>query len=396
MAHHYTLINFVRQASNALLAEYIAAKSITLAVDPKTLKPRNIEPITTAIDRLPESEQTTINRDFQRIAALGDEGGIRQIIQEGRFQERDLVPELAAQNSFLNKSFWTFQNAPSVFDGAAQLAVPFSRGRYWKRGLPVTGAVGDPQTKLKMLEEAVSWFFRQEEGRGKACKIEYYRRGSLHQFHAFPEDFPAAPLAWSPLGLSPHPYRPAFEVVFVYHAEQSSLDIYFEGGKATVERLWEIFATVVLGIRDVPKASKPSYHLDRLKGRRFPFIRPPDSPIVDVRVKRLVFALLGARSTSFSVEADVTDDPDALYVAMDRVVAVPLSATKVISATLRATVDPRDGGKNRVRSFDLSGKSCSLKFEGADLLLRKMLRDSGIDQAGKLTGASDGTPRQVA
>jgi hypothetical protein len=37
-----------------------------------------------------------------------------------------------------------------------------------------------------------------------------------------------------------------------------------------------------------------------------------------------------------------------------------------------------------------------LKHDGADLLLRQMLRDSGIDQAGKPTGTGDGASRQAA
>jgi hypothetical protein len=394
---HYTLTSFVRQASNTLLAEYFVAKGIALGIDPKTLKPRNIAPIVEAIDLLPEAERDAINLDFRRITDLGDEVGTRQIIHEGAMRGRDLTVDLAAQNSFHNKSFWTFLNASDVFQGASQIAVPFARGRYWKRGFPVPAApVGDLGAKVGELEQAISAFFRHEEGRGNACKVEYVSRGPLHHFHAYPEDFPMAPLAWSGHTLAPHPYRPAFEVVFAYRADEETLDIWFEGGKAIVERLWAVFAAIVLGLSEVPKVDKPSYRLEPLKARHFLFVRPPDSPIVEVRVKRLGLAVFGARPATLTVEADVTDDPDALYLAMDSLIKVPLTLTKVIGATLRATIDPRDGGKNRVRSFDLSLRSCSLKHEGADLLMRQMLRDSGIDQTGKLTEASDGAPRQVA
>jgi len=236
--------------------------STLVGIDLKALKPRDIEPIAEAIDRLPEDDQTEVNRDFQKIAALGDKAGMLQIIQEARFSALDLAAGLEAQKSLLNQAFWTFLKFPDLFEAAAQLAVPYALGRYWKRELPVTGAlIDDPLSKIKTLEDAVSAYFRREEGRGKASKVEYRKRGSIHQFHAFPEDYPAAPMAWSNLGLEPHPYRPAFEVVFVFHEDEASLDISFEGGKPTVERLWQIFAATVLGIDDLRKVEKPSYGL---------------------------------------------------------------------------------------------------------------------------------------
>jgi hypothetical protein len=36
-------------------------------------------------------------------------------------------------------------------------------------------------------------------------------------------------------------------VIFVYDEVEGSLDIYFEGGKKTVERLWQLFAANYAG-----------------------------------------------------------------------------------------------------------------------------------------------------
>src|SRR5580704_13964674 len=108
MAYHYTLINFVRQASNALLAEYFESKGIDLGIDHKGLKPRNFEPITDAIERLREGEQTEVNRDFQKVAALGDKAGVMQIVQEARFNSLDLATGLQIQKSLLDQAFWTY------------------------------------------------------------------------------------------------------------------------------------------------------------------------------------------------------------------------------------------------------------------------------------------------
>jgi hypothetical protein len=119
-----------------------------------------------------------------------------------------------------------------------------------------------------------------------------------------------------------------------------------------------------------------------------PVIRSPDSPIVDVRVKRLGFGVIG-RPTKIVVDTDVSEDPHVIETEVARVFStgvpepsrIALSLTRIISATLTATVDLRDGSRPRTRTFDLTTKSCALKYEGNDLLLRRMLADSGVDLA---------------
>ena len=43
----------------------------------------------------------------------------------------------------------------------------------------------------------------------------------------------------------------------MFHEDEGSLDIYFEGGKPTVERLWRLFAATMLGIDDLRTMAKP-------------------------------------------------------------------------------------------------------------------------------------------
>src|SRR5262249_34461896 len=150
-----------------------------------------------------------LDKDFATISWLADQAGTHQIVQEAAFQGARIEDELGAQHGFLNKSLWTFLYSRSVFEGASRFAMPHLRGSYWKRRLPLAGARDtDLASNVAPLEDALSRYFLHEEGRGKACKIEYSPRPPLHTFHAFPEDFSAAPLAWSTAGLGPHPYRP--------------------------------------------------------------------------------------------------------------------------------------------------------------------------------------------
>lgn len=401
MAAHYTLRNFVRQASRALLSQYLDDREIDLGCDIGSLKPRAIDPIIEALNLLPDARRAELDQDFAMIDSLADQAGTQQIVQEADFQGARIEDELRVQDGFLNKSFWTFLYSRSVFEGASRFAMPSLRGRYWKRRLPLAGARDtDLASKVPPLENALSRYFLHEEGRGKACKIEYHQRPPLHTFHAFPEDFSAAPLAWSTAGLGPHPYRPAFEVVFVYNEAASALDIYFEGGKPTIERLWGLFAEKVFGIGEPLKAERPVYSLERFKADNVLRAQGLDGVIVDLRVKRLGFTIFGSPGITVAVEANVSRNPEAIRPVLNRVFAngvapderYALSQAMVVSAQVQALLDRHDGKKPRSRTFDLTQKSCSLKYEGDDLLLRRLLLDLGIDGTAPRVGGATRPP----
>ncbi|MCZ6887231.1 MAG: hypothetical protein O7H39_01955, partial [Gammaproteobacteria bacterium] len=73
-----------------------------------------------------------------------------------------------------------------------------------------------------------------------------------------------------------------------------------------------------------------------------------------------------------------------------------LSQAKVIRVKMQATIDIGDGKKPRTKTFDLTPKACTLKYDGADLRLRRMLVDSRIDQTGHQADAGAAPSRQVA
>ena len=401
---HYTLTNFIRQASNDFLAEYFEGRGIDLGIDIKSLKARNNEPVVAAINTLPDEERAGLDQDFIGITALADKAGLQHIIQEARYQNLGIEADLQNQHGMTNKSLWVFLKHPAVHDSASRFAVPYTQGRYWKRRLPVTSAPGiEPGTKAAALETAVRRYFLKEEGRGKACKIEYLERRPIHFFFAYPEDFSAAPLAWSGTSLAPHPLRPAFEVIFVYHEIEGTLDVYFEGQKKTVERLWQVFAETVLEIKELPKVEKPIFAIDRLKAEDLAFIRASDSEIIDVRIKGLKFAILGHPATTVALETSVTRDAKAIHEMVKRTFATKapepgrfsLSQTKVISARIQATIDQRDGKKPKTRTFNMTEGTCNLKYDRIDRLLRQMMAESGIDHSRATKDASSESTRRI-
>jgi hypothetical protein len=66
----------------------------------------------------------------------------------------------------------------------------FCRWLYWKRRLPLEACPGaELSGATKALEGAIRSYFSTEEGRGRACQVDYVRREALHHFFAYPEDF---------------------------------------------------------------------------------------------------------------------------------------------------------------------------------------------------------------
>jgi len=405
MATHFTLKTFLRQASRNLFGTYLESAGIDLGIDVAALKPRDIDPIIEAINRLSDDQRVILDRGLHSIWSLASEAGLRHILDEAAYRSVDIGERLRSHAGFLDKAIWTFVEECAVFDGASLFAIQdMVSGRYWKRRLPVAGAAtGDIGSRTPALEAALSDYFQREECRGKSCKIDHASREHRHWFFAYPEDYTSMTLAWTESGLGPHRLRPAFEVIFVYDSRHGSLDIYFPGSKRTIERLWQLFADVVLDIADLPPTTKPAYAIEGLKSRSFAFVRPPGSPIVDVRVTRLGFVLLAGPPTKVSVELDVPGHPHAVHAEVERLFAgahpqpgrYALSQAKVIGAKLKATIDPGDGVRPKTRTFDVTTRSCSLKYEGTDQHLRQMLLDGGIDLTGQPDASTSG-PRSAS
>jgi hypothetical protein len=333
-------------------------------------------------------DQGDLHTDFAAILTLATEGGARTLLAEAVHAGLDIADAFAAQDGFVSKAFWVFLTHRAVFDAAFRpSAKDYLSGRYWKRQLPIRGdRSAGFEDRTDRLAEAIGAYFHSEDGRGPACRVDYLERAPQHHFFAYPEDYSARPMLWTGRGLEPRSIRPAFEVVFVYDRQGQFLDVYVKDGKRVAEALWRVFARAMFDLDELPPRSRPTFGLDRLKDRQFVFVRPPGSPVVDVRVRKLRLALPGAEPVRVSIEVD-RDAAGALHRALDRLFpgadrrggGFDLSAAKVIGATIAATIDRRDGRKPSVRSFDISPRTNSLKHEGDDVLLRRLLRDSGID-----------------
>ena len=118
-----------------------------------------------------------------------------------------------------------------------------------------------------------------------------------------------------------------------------------------------------------------------MRSRQFQFVYGPESGIADVAVKKLRLKVYGKKER-IVLEADPTlQQACGLRPAGQGDKGNPVDANGGHSSRhqgdIRANPTSR---KASTRSFDIGWpNSCSLKHDGRDLIIRKMLADSGIE-----------------
>ena len=143
--------------------------------------------------------------------------------------------------------------------------------------------------------------------------------------------------------------------------------------------LQRIFAETILKFDDLDEFAKDDrvYALDALADRDFVFKYPADCGIESVAVRLLRFSLIAGKKRRVIVEADPAGDLKAVYDLLDRVSLPPFHVTQ---AEIKVTFAPTPGVRGRTRSFKISYPNwCALRHDQRDLLIRKMLIDSGIE-----------------
>ena len=102
-----------------------------------------------------------------------------------------------------------------------------------------------------------------------------------------------------------------------------------------------------------------------------------------------------------TLEADPTYNPDAVYELLDKLhvqnPSMRLSSYNITQVGLKVFFSPAAGSlKGKTRSFEITyPNSCNLKQDGRDLIIRKMLADSGLESREKTKtedGPSDAGP----
>jgi len=177
MAEQYELRKFLRDVAPAILKEYFERIGWQPTVEWKQLTKGKIGPLFEAIRNAPEVTRAQINEDFQQINGLATEGGIRTIIDEGRFRRLDLGDERKDVSGLHNKVLRVFLDHPAGDDRPSILnvAARFNKAdnlpdRSWRKrsGVPEVPHAKAPDDEIAKNLEAGRKRLADTLGQGSA------------------------------------------------------------------------------------------------------------------------------------------------------------------------------------------------------------------------------------
>ncbi len=382
MAGQYSHKHFFRHVPNHKLAEYFSVKAIELGTDLSELKEKEVDAIFNAFTALPEEQQATIEAEFQDIHSMACEGGITALIDEAHFyDDQSFVEDIADIEGFHSKVMWAFLKKHDYWLGATMfLHADNVSSSYWKRrnDLPHVAPNVD-ESAIKALAGAISKFFHTNEGRGRNCQVEVYRRHDKEYFFAYPEDFGLSSVEWVSDALKTRSRHPAFEIIFVYCESEGSLDIYAPKNTKAVPELQKLFAKTILNLETLAngKVDKRVYDLDPIGNAEFKFTIEPESGIDEILVTQLRLTLKHGSKRRITLEADTKSNSQAVY---DLLAELNLPAYFVTQARIKVIFEPKIGKRTKTKPFNNTyPNSCALGHEGNDLKIRQMLAKSGIE-----------------
>lgn len=390
MARHYSTKHCFRQMPASLLARFFAARNLLTDFDFSALMDGKPEALFETWLALPEEQRRPADVELQDIFEMSCEKGFRAILDEVRWQWHGdpgtltaFVERLSDLPNHYHRAMVTFLDHPGCWKGATLFFHADSLSYWRKRKHLGHWPAAVDERSLRQLATQIGGYFHHTEGRGRHCVVEPFRRGELDYFFVYGEDYSQQSVEWVDGEFGRRPHNPAFEVVFVYSQREGTLDLNFRGAYTAVEPLQGIFATVVLGMDELPPDPKDPrvYDLDPLRARDFEFVYAPGSGIEGVWVKKLRFSSGIRKGDRITLEADVQRNPQALYNLIEQVArSVRLSLYRVTQVELGVSLRLEADKPAKSATIRLTyPNSCSLKYDERDLKLRDMLAASGIE-----------------
>jgi len=372
-----------------LLARYFNERGLLSDFQFEDLEEDDVTALFAAYERLPDDVRSKVDADFGEIEALATDAGIRALLEEARSWDDDLDPVFQQMEGSHDKAFWTFLERPDYIPVALQfVGLDGYKATSWtkRKDVPSALAALDDEAECGALAKELRACF-SSEGRGYLCTVHRYEReaGAIWYF-AYLDDYGKNEQEYQKGSLTRRAHRPALEVTFVHAQDDGTLDVCFDGSRDRARELMRAFARAVLGF-ELPDELKDEriYNLNRFKHRDISFTFDPlSSGIKTVSITLLKFTEISGRK--FTVQPGKADGERGIYNAVeDQLRAarepVPFADMNVVRVGLRAELIKKPGQRGRPsRTFYLGfPNSCSLKQDGPDAQLRKMLIDSNIE-----------------
>lgn len=368
MARTFDPRKVLKQIANPLLREFFARRGELGEVPWDDLTEHRIEPVFEVWQALPEQRRREVQIILRDVNELADHRGMAVLAEEILWRNPDLADRFKSQASKQDKAMWVYLHLPEAFAEAAMFARAdaLAAGRHWKRrnslpkaSLEVTGEM------LQKLGEALSAFYGPVQMRGRCCKVVHYRRqGGADYFFAYLDDYPDKHMIFDGEGDEPivRSDRYAFENVFVYNADDGSLEVFAQGGKKVWEPLQCAFCKSVLG-RPVDPADplRPTFKLDHLLAPNFPLPLAADDGVEEARITRMRIVPRGSNGY-IEIKADPKASPNDIYRRIDRWIRtenVTTEGARVLSAAFSLRFAHEGPGRQPTLAFDVSAPNSS-------------------------------------
>jgi hypothetical protein len=398
MSRVYSLQTILRQLPKPELGRFFERMKLPLDLSWNSLRPREIEPILEAFLRVPSLLAAPIEREFQRLHNLSCEMGLNAFIEaavvagDSRLHER-----WPAEGTPYERAIYVWLEHPSYFDDA-ELLQCVERLAWWRRrnDLPRGELRRDPAS-FAALARAVSEFLMTEQGRGRRCSVEYFRRPEIDYIFIHPDDFVQGVQTHDDDGrLTAQTIRRTFEIVFAYGRAEGTLELFAKLPGKLRPRLEEFFAAHLLDWDLSPWGPKTAFRLQHLLD---PDLTLPVDPRdgVSVFLRRLRCQVAGS-----SRRLDFEGDPNLGSDDVQQMITRGLNGEYIDPKDLVVrgavfTFEFLDPCKPRAAraTVEVSGSgSCNLNHLRADRgdVIRKYLRRWGIDVR-EANPIPRGTPR---
>ncbi len=357
MTRHFTIRKMLRMTPNRLLQDFFQRLGHQLlSIDWRRVPERCDEALMVALDLLPQEAHDEMETAFSAIHELACETGVQTILEVARRDDHTHFVSLVPQASPYHIAMWTWLHFPALFDQAALVQSVDSLSRWRKRNdLPRVEPRRSPEA-IRELACGISRFLRCEEGRGQNCTVEHYRRtNGTDVYVAYPDDFVQSIAMHDESGnLEPHAIRQTFEIVFAFHQQDGTLELYAKMPTQMKVKLESLFGQIILGEDIGPEPYGRPYDLNRLRDRYFCLETDPEdgliASITSLRVKSLEWGKIGLEPLQNGRVHDIYDMADHCLNGE----AVPWEQVDILKASFRFRFDPLQSRRAGTLEFDVT------------------------------------------
>ena len=397
MPNVFNPLSFFRHVPNASLERFFTSVPEFAGFDWGAVSERRVDSILERCHMIAPVECARIFRIFRTVESLANPTGTQVLIEAARDIGLDIAETISARQNAYDRALWCYMEDKRIVEGARTLAhIENLPKRSWEtlKNLPVRTVGVTPEMQVE-LGRQLSEFFWTTQGRGDKCKVEFRRRdGDVDCFFAYPADYIDERFGYDQDGeFEFRSWNPAFEVVFGYHRDNGTIDIYAQGGRKIRQCLSRIFARVVLGVEELPETHEQDcFDLEVFKDPNITFPTHPADNITSVRVLAMRLQFHGRCGGRITVAIDGRSKEGSVYEVMADKLAerhARLSSATVLGVTMQAFL--RDaGGKERSLTFKISAPAfCDLEDSPEEQTLRKYLGEWKIERhAGDLATAA--------